>query len=240
MLKDRFASLVALTLASAGPATFAMPLAAQAPQAAQETIQLAFGYECDDRFRIRNDGARAVDVEYDVQGVSERSRLHLDARQSVEISSTSRTPVELWVNGKLAATERKGDRACATMPAAPASPEVIVRPIEPRDYPAYPEAAGSYPTYPQREIVYVPEPYYYPAYSYYPPYYYPPYYPRYYGGFSVVLPIFTRIGGEHRYYGRPGYGDYFGRPGYGGGYYGRPGYGGGRFVHVARPRGGHR
>jgi hypothetical protein len=228
MLKDRFASLVALTLASAGSAAFAAPVAAQAPQAGPETVQLAFGYECDDRFLIRNDGGRAVDVEYNVQGVSERSRLHLDARQSVEISSTSRTPVELWVNGKLAATERKGDRACATTPAAP---EVIVRPIEPRDYPAAPEAGGGYPVYPQREVVYSPDPYYYPAYSYYPPYYYPPYYPRYYGGFSVVLPIYTRVGGVARYYGRPAYGGTF---------YGRPGYGGTRVVHAGRPRGGHR
>ena len=219
MLKDRFANLVALTLATAGSAAFGVPLAAQAPQAGLETVQLAFGYECDDRFLVRNDGGRAVDVEYNVQGVSERSRLHLDPRQSVEISSTSRTPVELWVNGKLAATERKGNRACATTPAAP---EVIVRPIEPRDYPAAPDAGGGYPAYPPRDVVYGPQPYYYPPayYPYYYPYYYPAYYPRYYGGFSVVLPIFTRVGGQVRYYGRPG-------------------FGGGRVVH-ASGRGGHR
>ena len=38
MLKDRFASFVALTLASAGSAAFAVPLAAQGAQARPETV----------------------------------------------------------------------------------------------------------------------------------------------------------------------------------------------------------
>ena len=36
--------------------------AARAPLGAQEKVQLAFGYECDDRFMIKNDGANTVTV----------------------------------------------------------------------------------------------------------------------------------------------------------------------------------
>ena len=169
MLKRNLVGLGALAAITAASA-LGGALLAQAPAGARETVQLAFGYECADRFMVRNDGAQAVDVEYGVQGASARSKLHLNAKESAEMSSTSTSSVELWVNGKLVATERKGNRACA--PPVQSSPEVIVRPITPDDQAGYSQAAPYTSASPV--VVVAPRPYYYDPY-YYDPFYYPYY-----------------------------------------------------------------
>jgi hypothetical protein len=202
MLKGKLAGLGALAL-TATSAAFGNPLRAQAPQGAREQVQLAFGYECDDRFLVRNDGAQAVDVEYTVQGAPARSKLHLNAKESAEMSSVSSNPVELWVNGKLVATERKGNRACATAPVQ-SSQDVVVRPIEPREGAVYSEGAPVYTAPPV--VVVAPRPYY--GYDPYYPYYDPYYYGGFRSSFSVVLPFYSG-------YSRVGYGGRFvtrGRP----------------------------
>ena len=187
MLKRNLVGLGALAAIAAASA-LGGALLAQAPAGARETVQLAFGYECDDRFMVRNDGGQAVEVEYGVQGAGARSKLHLNAKESAEMSSSSTNPVELWVNGKLAATERKGNRACAPVQS---SPDVIVRPIAPNDQAGYSEAAPYTSAAPV--VVVAPRPYYYD------PYYYDPFYDPYYRtSISVGFPFgYTRYYGGH-------------------------------------------
>lgn len=84
------------------------PLRAQAAP----KIELAFGYECGDRFIVRNDGAQPVLVEYAAAGSRDRSELHLNGKQSAEIASAQAGNLELWVGGKLVASEPKGNRPC--------------------------------------------------------------------------------------------------------------------------------
>jgi hypothetical protein len=76
-------------------------------------IELEFGYECGDRFIVRNDGSQQVLVEYAAAGMQDRSQLHLNGKQSVEIASAQDGNLELWVGGTLVASEPKGNRPCA-------------------------------------------------------------------------------------------------------------------------------
>jgi hypothetical protein len=103
-------------------------------------IQLAFGYECGDRFIVINDGDQPVLVEYAAAGTQDRSQLHLNAKQSAEIASAQDGNLELWVGGRVVASQPKGNRPCAvraTPPVAdttvappPASPPVSAPPID--------------------------------------------------------------------------------------------------------------
>lgn len=160
-------------------------LRAQAPS--RETVQLAFGYECEDRFLIRNDGGQTVTLQYGVQGNPERATLTLTTKQQVEVSSASGNPVELWVSGKLAATERKGSRPCAAPAAAaiPDTPDVVVRPIDQPDYPSQADAQSRSSS---SVVVVAPPPYgYYDYYGYDPYYSYG--YPYRRAAISVVVPF---------------------------------------------------
>jgi len=97
-------------------------------------VQLAFGYECGDRFLIKNDGSQPVALEWKATGSQDRSQLHLNPNESREIASASSDAVELWVNGKVVATEPKGNKACgANGAAAPGAPNVVVRPLDAND-----------------------------------------------------------------------------------------------------------
>ncbi len=191
MLKSRVISFSAVALMAVVPAAFPAPLQAQAAPSVRrpvqltpvpkDQVQLAFGYACDDRFTLRNDGSQDVTVEYGTAGTAARSSLQLRAKEEVELSSPSNEALQLWVDGALVATENRGNRSCASNQA---NRVVVVRPIGP----------------PPPAVTYV-EPYYG-----YDPYYY--YYPRtsvYFGArpiyryrspsISVVLPFFSPFGG---------------------------------------------
>src|SRR5450631_4791531 len=109
-------------------AVFALALMATASAAlgAQQApaVQLAFGYECGDRFLVKNDGGQPVAIEWKTVSSQDRSQLHLNAKESREIASASGDAVELWVNGKVVATEPKGNKPCGakagTNPSSPA------------------------------------------------------------------------------------------------------------------------
>src|ERR1700722_690169 len=119
----RFAAPALMAMASAAPSS---PLRAQsAPSAA---VELAFGYECGDRFLVRNDGAQPVALEWKTSGGQDRSQMHLNARESREIASASDDAVELWVKGKLVATEPKGSKPCSANAGSDqaAGPNVVV------------------------------------------------------------------------------------------------------------------
>jgi hypothetical protein len=169
----------------------ALLAAAQAPLRAQgssQTIQLAFGYECGDRFLVRNDGTNPVVIEYAAAGSQDKSQLHLNGRQSVEIASAQDGNLELWVSGKVVASEPKGNRPCG---GTPDNRGVSVRPLEPNQAAAQ-SADSGYAEPPV--VIYAPRPYYYD-------YYYPYAYYRYpYYGFSPFFYPSVSI------YARGGYG----------------------------------
>lgn len=127
------------------------PLEAQITEVSRTPIadaaQVTFGYLCDDRFVIRNDGTRPIDLEYGVEKGSEHTRLSLNARESVELASVSRAPMELWMDGKLIARALKEKRSCKQVQG---NSSVTVTPLDvptatPRGA-AYPYAYG--PPYP--------------------------------------------------------------------------------------------
>jgi hypothetical protein len=184
MTKTGFIALGALALVAAVHA----PLGAQGTS---RTVQLAFGYECGDRFLVRNDGTDPVVIEYAVAGSQDKSQLHLNGRQSAEIASAQAGNLELWVSGKMVASEPKGNRPCA---ASQNNGGVTVRPIEPYGATAAQPADPGY-TEPQ-VVVSAPPPYYdYTPYGYYPYAYYP--YGSY--GFSpFYYPSISIYGGYRR------------------------------------------
>jgi hypothetical protein len=166
--------------------TLALVAVAHAPLAAQgssQSVQLAFGYECGDRFLVRNDGTNPVVIEYAVAGSEDKSQLHLNGRQSAEIASAQSGNVELWVGGKVVASEPKGNRACAGSRNSGNSNGVTVRPINPNESASAQQMDTAYAATSSQPAVVVVAPgpydYYYP-YSYYPysyygfsPYFYP-------------------------------------------------------------------
>ena len=175
MTNARFISLGALALVAAVHG----PLRAQG---SSTQVQLAFGYECGDRFLVRNDGSDPVVLEYAIAGSQDKSQLHLNGKQQAEIASAQSGNMELWVSGKVVASEPKGNRACgAARNSRGGNNDVSVRPIEPSaDMNTAPaDAAYSEPAV----VVVAPRPYYYDSfypYGYYPygyygysPYYYP-------------------------------------------------------------------
>jgi len=208
MYTPRIVRLGALNLIAVTTAAFGGPLLAQGT-AAQAQVQLAFGYECDDRFLVRNDGAQAVTIEYSVAGSPERSQLQLAGKQQVEISSPSQGALELRVGGKVVSTAHKGNTICT-----PAQQDVVVRPLDQRD-----QASAAQPQ-PQQQAaqqpVYQQQPVYSPSvvvdpYPVYDPYYYGYGYPYYgyaypYPYFGLGIGFYGHVGG----YGYRGFGG-FGR-----------------------------
>ena len=85
-------------------------------------VQLAFGYECGDRFLVKNDGNQPVAIEWKTVSGQDRSQLHLNAKESREIASASGDAVELLVNGKVVATEPKGNKPCGSNSGGTSSP----------------------------------------------------------------------------------------------------------------------
>jgi hypothetical protein len=153
-----------------------------------ETAQLTFGYRCDDRFVIRNDGARPVDLEYAVEKGTEHTKLTLGSRELVELDSKSKDPMELWMDGKLIAKAIKEKRSCKDVAG---SASVLVAPLEVQTNERDQQQAyrgGAYPFY---------DPFFYGYYGYYGAFGYRPFY----AGF-VGVPII--IGGRGRGPGRRG------------------------------------
>ena len=138
-------------------------------QVTKQTVELAFGYECGDRFLVRNDGSQPVVLEYATAGSPDKSQLHLNARQTAEIASAQNGNMELFVSGKVVASEPKGNRACKGAPQN--SSGVVVRPLNANSN----EVAAMETTEPEYRsppvVVYADRDYYYSPYSYYPGYY---------------------------------------------------------------------
>src|SRR6185312_15951219 len=141
-MKTSFAARLA-ALAMIATATAALG-AQQAP-----AVQLAFGFECGDRFLVKNDGNTPVSLEWKATGSQDRSQVHLNANESREIASASNDAVELYYGGKLVATEPKGSKACdaaASAAAAASTPMVVVRPLDAEGADSAAPAAGDPPS----------------------------------------------------------------------------------------------
>jgi hypothetical protein len=132
-------------------AALAVLIAAAAALGAQQApaVQLAFGFECGDRFLVKNDGSSPVSLEWKASGSADRSQLHLNANESREIASASNDAVELYVGGKLVATEPKGAKACDAAGGtgtAPSDPMVVVRPLNGQQADSAAPSAGDPPS----------------------------------------------------------------------------------------------
>ncbi len=173
-------------------ASVATPLRAQITEVARTPIadaaQITFGYLCNDRFVIRNDGTKPIDLEYGVEKGTEHTRLTLNARESVELASPSKAPVELWMDGKLIAKAMKEHRSCKDVQG---NSQVTVVPLE-------------VPATSQREAY---QHSYGPPYPFYDPWAFGFYssmaYRPYYSGVTIRFPIVIggrggRGGGRHR------------------------------------------
>jgi hypothetical protein len=142
-----------------------------------DASRLTFGYLCDDRFVVRNDGSRPLDLEYSVEKSNEHSKLRLNERESVELASPSKEALELWMDGKLIAKAIKDKRSCKEVQG---NASVMVAPLEvvtntPPARTAYPYGYGA------------PYPYYDPwAYGFYGSLAFRPYYSGYIGVPIVV------------------------------------------------------
>ncbi len=109
-------SLVTVFSLVLGAAFAGAPLGAQITEVARTPIadaaQVTFGYLCDDRFVIRNDGTKPIDLEYGLERGTQHTRLTLNARESVELASPSKASMELWMDGKQIASALKERRSC--------------------------------------------------------------------------------------------------------------------------------
>jgi hypothetical protein len=188
----RTSALAALGIV-AGAAFVASPLRAQITEVARTPIadaaQVTFGYVCDDRFVIRNDGTKPIDLEYGLEKGTEHTRITLNARESVELNSTSKADMELWMDGKLIAQAVKDKRSCKDVvgnsQVTVVAPDVQTR--EPRHVTNI--YAGFGPPYPFYD------PWAFGVYSSFG------YYRPYYSGVRVAFPII--IGGSRGRIGPP-------------------------------------
>ena len=127
----RWTALLALALGSLTVSARASAQIAVVSRASiDDAVQITFGQLCEDRFVIRNDGAKPVDLEYAVEKGTEHTKLTLNARELVELESNAKEPLELWIGGKLVAKAEKEIAGLAGRLANPnfagkAPPEVV-------------------------------------------------------------------------------------------------------------------
>jgi hypothetical protein len=167
--------------------SFATRASAQITEVARtplaDAAHITFGFLCDDRFVVRNDGTQPVDLEYAVEKGNEHTKLTLDGRESVELASKSKAPVELWMDGKLIAKADKGRRNCRDVQG---NSQVTVAPLEVRGDPDDRDRDRSYAR----------------AYPYYDPFYFGFYggyaFRPHFAGISVRVPIIVTRGGGRR------------------------------------------
>jgi len=187
----RTSALAALGIA-AGAVLAATPLRAQITEVARTPIadaaQVTFGYLCDDRFIIRNDGTKPIDLEYGLEKGTEHSRLTLNARESVELASPSKATMELWMDGKLIARALKERRSCQDVQGGSA---VTVSP---------PNVQTNAPTHVTNVYTYGPPyPFYDPwAFGLFGSFGYRPYYSGVRVSFPIVIGGHSRRGGHRR------------------------------------------
>src|SRR6185503_14003247 len=111
-------------------ATAGIPLSAQVvregARSSPNDAQISFGYLCDDRFVVRNEGDAPLRLEYGLTKNDERTALALDKSESVELLLSTSDELALFSGGKVIATARREYRDCDEVEGR--SPRVVVRP----------------------------------------------------------------------------------------------------------------
>lgn len=130
-------------------ATAVIPLHAQTvregARSSPADAQISFGYLCDDRFVVRNEGATPVNLEYGLTRNDERTALQLDKDESIELMLSTSDELGLYVGGKVLATARRDYRDCDELEGE--SPRVIVRPLAVVYSPRVRVIVAPYPVY---------------------------------------------------------------------------------------------
>ncbi len=88
-----------------------------------DAAKVTFGYLCDDRFVIRNDGTDPVNLQYGLHDGTQLTGITVQPSESVELSSRTNASVELWKDGTRIATAPKEQRSCADVNAASVNAE---------------------------------------------------------------------------------------------------------------------
>lgn len=124
----RWTALLALALGSltVSSRVYAQ-IAVVARTSIDDAVHVTFGQLCEDRFVIRNDGTKPVDLEYAVEKGTEHTTLTLNARELVELESKAKEPLELWIGGRMVAKAVKEKRACKDVQG---NASVLVAPLE--------------------------------------------------------------------------------------------------------------
>ena len=111
-------------------ATAAVPMAAQVVREGARTspkdAHVTFGYLCDDRFVVRNEGPDPVRLEYGLAKNDERTSLSLNGRESVELLLSTSDDLNLYTGGKVIASARREYRDCDDVEGGG---HVVVRPL---------------------------------------------------------------------------------------------------------------
>ena len=106
--------------------------------------QVTFGYVCDDRFVVQNDGDETVKLEYGLDRSDDRTPLTLKGKESVELLLSTTDELNLMADGKVIATAHNEGRECdeerprvvvVRRPIVRVEPTVIV--VRPRPYYTY-------------------------------------------------------------------------------------------------------
>src|SRR4051812_20854414 len=84
----RLLAAITLTVAALSPLHAQITQLARTP--IQDAPQLTFGYMCDDRFVLRNEGTAPVDLEYGLAKGGEHTKVQVGARESIELESKSK------------------------------------------------------------------------------------------------------------------------------------------------------
>ena len=188
MLTMRIRSTIAVT-GAVSAALLSSTARAQITEVARTPVanvsELTFGYRCDDRFVIRNDGAASVDLEYAIEKGTEHTRFTLGPRELLELDSKAKGALELWMDGKLIAKALKEKRACKDV-AGTAS--VMVAPLEVTTNEPERRSANTFGAYPFFD------PWMSGYYGYYSPFGFRPFY----RGFIGVPIVIGNRGGVRR------------------------------------------
>jgi hypothetical protein len=139
-------SAIRTTIGGAALAVTALlPLNAQTvregARSSPKDAQISFGYLCDDRFVIRNEGDDRVNLEYGLAKNDERTAISLDGRESVELLLSTSDQLDLFSSGRVIASARREYRDCEELEGG----RVVVRPLVVRTGPTI--IVAPYPVY---------------------------------------------------------------------------------------------
>jgi hypothetical protein len=143
MLSSIRALLSGATLSAAVVLPAAAQVVREGARSSPRDAQITFGYLCDDRFVVRNEGDQPVNLEYGLAKNDERTALSLEGKESVELLLSTSDELELLSRGTVIASARREYRNCADLEGEGA--HIVVRPLVIRSSPTV--IIAPYPVY---------------------------------------------------------------------------------------------